>query len=194
MKTLVVFESQIPTRKAFTLIELLIVVAIITILASIAVPNLLEAQTRSKVARVKNDLRVLATALEAYRNDNQAYPDFLDIDSRGVWQLRPLTTPVAFITSLPPDPFLPPLVPEFLYGPRKTYRYTSYPISPEPATIWSLASNGPDLLNDTRGVYRGYSPFLFYGGDPYLRDWVLYDPTNGTVSRGDVFRASDYTP
>ena len=47
----------------FTLIELLIVVAIIAILAAIAVPNFLEAQTRAKVARVRADMRSLATAL-----------------------------------------------------------------------------------------------------------------------------------
>jgi prepilin-type N-terminal cleavage/methylation domain-containing protein len=60
--------------KGFTLIELLIVVAIIAILAAIAVPNFLEAQTRAKVARVRSDLRTLATALEAYYIDAIGYP------------------------------------------------------------------------------------------------------------------------
>jgi len=61
-------------NKAFTLIELLIVVAIIAILAAIAVPNFLEAQTRAKVSRCKNDLRAMATAIESYAVDNNKYP------------------------------------------------------------------------------------------------------------------------
>jgi len=62
-------------RKAFTLIELLIVVAIIAILAAIAGPNFLESQTRAKTARVKADHRAIATGLEAYYVDNNVYPE-----------------------------------------------------------------------------------------------------------------------
>src|SRR5690349_11907880 len=65
--------SRIST-KAFTLIELLIVVAIIAILAAIAVPNFLEAQTRSKVSRAKADMRTMVTGLESYAVDNNKYP------------------------------------------------------------------------------------------------------------------------
>lgn len=59
---------------AFTLIELLIVVAIIGILAAIAVPNFLNAQIRAGVTRVKADFRTIMTALETYRLDNNDYP------------------------------------------------------------------------------------------------------------------------
>lgn len=90
--------------KAFTLIELLIVVAIIAILAAIAVPNFLEAQVRSKVSRAKADMRTLVTGLEAYRVDNTDYP----ID-RGYGQYyedwKQLTTPVPYINNIPLDPF-----------------------------------------------------------------------------------------
>ncbi len=185
-------------RGAFTLIELLVVVGIIAILAAIAIPNLLEAQTRAKVSRVKNDLRTLAGALEAFHADHALYPEVIppadDIDSGGAWLMKPLTTPVAYISSLPADPFLPPLQPEALmpFGGRKTYRYTSYPIPPEKARFWGVASNGPNLQNDTAGIYMGYSPTLFFGGNPLYPDWALYDPTNGTLSRGDLYRANDF--
>jgi len=67
-------QGGTPRRGGFTLIELLIVVAIIAILAAIAVPNFIDAQTRSKVSRVLNDLRTLRTAAESYAVDNTVYP------------------------------------------------------------------------------------------------------------------------
>src|SRR5688572_5101335 len=92
-------------NKAFTLIELLIVVAIIAILAAIAVPNFLEAQVRAKVSRIKNDMRTTSTALESFAVDNNSYPEEKNVAAGGYTStisLPALTTPVAYITSLAP--------------------------------------------------------------------------------------------
>ncbi|MEO8377512.1 MAG: type II secretion system protein [Candidatus Sumerlaeota bacterium] len=60
--------------RAFTLIELIFVVATIAILAAIAVPNFLEAQTRSKVALARSDQAVMALAIRAYYTDYRVFP------------------------------------------------------------------------------------------------------------------------
>lgn len=179
-------------QRGFTLIELLIVVAIISILAAIAVPNFLEAQTRAKVSRAKNDLRVLSTALATYYVDNNAFPqsNFVPRFRR----LRPLTTPIAYLTSVPTDPFNP--VDSGAGGWRRTgdYRFGSMPFTGN-ATRYALASDGPSLTSDTEPIqfYPGFSPGLFFGQVPGF-DYDLYDPTNGTISYGDIFRASDFVP
>ena len=57
-------------RRGFTLIELLIVVVIIGILAAIAIPKFATTKEKAFVAKMKSDLRNLATAQEAYAADN----------------------------------------------------------------------------------------------------------------------------
>src|SRR5512134_3110926 len=57
-------------RRGFTLIELLIVVVIIGILAAIAIPKFASTKERSYVAKMKSDLRNLATSQEGYLVDN----------------------------------------------------------------------------------------------------------------------------
>lgn len=64
--------TQRNNRRGFTLIELLIVVVIIGILAAIAIPKFASTKERSYVAKMKSDLRNLATSQEGYLADNPA--------------------------------------------------------------------------------------------------------------------------
>jgi len=168
-------------RDAFTLIELLIVVAIIAILAAIAVPNFLDAQVRAKVSRAYGDIRSQRLALEAYRVDNDAYPCSYNAPLQP--RLSELSTPIPYISSCPFDPFT------YINGRPLYYHYVSAtdeltwlmhnwraymyglneatnPTVPFPTAIqWHIRSMGPDCI---------------------LNHGICYDPTNGTVSVGDI--------
>jgi len=195
---------------AFTLIELLIVVAIIAILALIAVPNLLEAQTRAKAARARADLRSLTTAIEAYHVDNRDYPlarTFCAafMDTMGDYNMCPqeLTTPVAYITERPLD----------VFNPRHQYKYiapgTGYANYVQTIlAIWVPRAFPEDTgwVDDVAYYERAKAPVLWalwsvgpYGAKPFYqsdaehlpvpkRTW--YDPTNGTASEGVIARLS----
>jgi prepilin-type N-terminal cleavage/methylation domain-containing protein len=65
-------------NEGFTLIELMIVIAIIGILAAIAIPQFSAYRVRSFNAAAKADLRNAATAQEAYFADNQTYAGTID--------------------------------------------------------------------------------------------------------------------
>lgn len=54
----------------FTLVEIMIVVAIIALLAAIAVPGFLRARKRSQAAKVLNDLRLIDAAVDQYAIEN----------------------------------------------------------------------------------------------------------------------------
>lgn len=58
----------------FTLLELLVVVAIISVLAALLLPVLRAARIKAKVVRAHADLRSIGTAIESYRLDQGAYP------------------------------------------------------------------------------------------------------------------------
>ena len=53
-------------RSGFTLVEIMIVVAIIAVLAAIAVPGFLRARKRSQATRILNDLRMIDSAVDQY--------------------------------------------------------------------------------------------------------------------------------
>ena len=73
-------NKKIFGNKGFTLMELLIVLVIIAILSSVAVPIYLRIQNRAKESATKAEMSNIATALELYGNDNNAYPSVTDIE------------------------------------------------------------------------------------------------------------------
>src|SRR5437660_4339917 len=58
--------SKAKSHKGFTLVEIMIVVAIIALLAAIAVPGFLRARKRSQASRILNDLRMIDSAVDQY--------------------------------------------------------------------------------------------------------------------------------
>src|SRR5438067_7758647 len=58
--------STAKSRTGFTLVEIMIVVAIIALLAAIAVPGFLRARKRSQASRTLNDLRMIDSAVDQY--------------------------------------------------------------------------------------------------------------------------------
>jgi len=61
-------------KKAFTLVELLVVISIIGTLVAILLPNFMGARERARDAQKIQDAYAIKNALRMYYNDNQAYP------------------------------------------------------------------------------------------------------------------------
>lgn len=61
-------------EKGFTLVELMVVVAIIALLAAIVIPNYVHARAQAAVSQSEANIKQIATSLELYYADNQAYP------------------------------------------------------------------------------------------------------------------------
>jgi len=67
-------KSPVTPARRFTLIETMIIVAIICILFSILIPNFMKARQAGIAEQCESSLKVIATALEMYYTDNQYYP------------------------------------------------------------------------------------------------------------------------
>ena len=96
--------------RGFTLIEIMVVVVIMGILASLVVPKLLSRTSESKVAAARIDISTVMQALKLYKLDNQRYPS----SEQGLQALltKPTAGPAAngwkaggYLEKMPKDPW-----------------------------------------------------------------------------------------
>jgi len=66
----IIMNTRPLKQKGFTLVEIMIVVAIIALLAAIAVPGFMRARKRSQASRILNDLRLIDSAVDQYAIEN----------------------------------------------------------------------------------------------------------------------------
>ena len=125
----------------FTLIEVMVVVVVLSILAAIVVPNIMDAPDEARIVAAKQDIRALESALNLYRLDNYVYPS----TEQGIDALvtRPETPPEprnwkagGYMDRLPKDPWGNP------------YQY----LSPGQNGEFDLYSMGADGQIDGAGV------------------------------------------
>jgi len=159
---------------AFTLVELLVVMAIITILASMLLPALARGKEKAKVARVHAELYGIGLALEMYSSDNNNKLPPVRVNCNSDLSTHWCELPV----ELAQEHYLPrgsqggcEANMEDLFNPRHTYKY---------------AAPGPQLLNSAPGGnFAMWSPTnapnTMSGGGRYFTDpkaspvrWVVW--------------------
>jgi type II secretion system protein G len=144
-------------QRGFTLIEMMIVVAIIAILVTILVPNFMRARAQAQTAACEGNLKEIATALELYETDHDAYPQSGTIDSNNS-DLQP------YLQQTPIDPAA---------GPGKPYTFS---VSTDAAGEASYAITCPGLHDPAtlQAISQGATGAAHIQiGFCYPRDWQL---------------------
>ena len=122
-------------ERGFTLTELMVVIFIIGLLATVVLINVLPSQDKAMVTKAKADIATLESALEQYRLDNLAYPASTDGLNALVTAPPALAQPEryrrgGYIKKLPQDPWGRP------------YNYQAPGANGKAFDVWSMGADG----------------------------------------------------
>ncbi|MFQ6049273.1 MAG: type II secretion system protein [Phycisphaerae bacterium] len=191
------------TAAAFSLIELLVVMAMLAVLAGLLLPALQRARLQAKLVRVHADLYQIALGLEAYHDDYRSYPPARTFCAGGGMsvedynELPPELETTRCLVPRPKDLFNPPRrykyiapgygyannaptilaiwVPEhFPYGDGDDVAYFNQKDSPVKFAIWSVGPAGPKSVFESDRLHIPVPE----------RTW--YRPCNGLRSDGVI--------
>ena len=164
-------------RSAFTLIELLIVVAIIGILAAIAVPNFMNARIRAKIAHSRSEMRTYLNTQQLYFMDMNDIPGHYD----GKEEHCPYIN-LGYLSGPLTDPFTcdDPEV-------EKTYHQGMYH-STHLRDPMGVGRINPVFYEEWVRKGKGY--VIFGEGPTREGSWIYYNPSNGIRSQGRILAAS----
>ena len=150
-------------ERGFTLVELMVVVAIIALLAAIIIPNYVHARAQASVSQSEANIKQIATSLELYYADNQAYPP----TAGGT------VTPALFGGAV--NPYLT-ATPTNALG-RKEFAYATVPAAAGKPDSYTVTDAGPYDPTTLSSLPRGPGKGALCGtaGCTHL----VYDPQDG---------------
>lgn len=144
------------SERGFTLLEMMVVVAIIAILAGVLIPNFARARSQAQTSACVGNEKIIATALELYFTDNQKYPASSPVGGTGSTFMAAMT---GYMNQTPIDPAA---------ASGSYYQYTN------------SSSGGVYSYNiDCPGAHDPNTLQVLTGGAPTTNTHVKYDSQQG---------------